>query len=140
LEIQKLRFNEHLLYTVDIQEDIESDFILVPPLLFQPFIENAIEHGISMRETPGKLYIKISEQNDSLEFLIEDDGPGFSQTENESSHISYSTTIFKERIQNLNLRLQKPIMFQIVDRSQISELLEGVSVKILLPIILKGKK
>ncbi len=140
LEIQKLRFNEHLIYTVDIQEDIESDFILIPPLLIQPFIENAIEHGISKRETPGKLYIKISEQNDSLEFLIEDDGPGFSQTENESSHISYSTTIFKERVHNLNLRLQKPITFQIVDRALVSEIFKGVSVIIHLPIVLKGKK
>ena len=140
LEIQKLRFNEHLLYTVELQKDIETDFIIVPPVLIQPFIENAIEHGISKRETPGTLKIEIKETDDILQFIIEDDGPGFKEVDNDSSHISYATAIFKERVHNLNLRLKKPITYRITHRQEVSELSEGVSVEINLPIVIKGKE
>ncbi|MCR5288837.1 MAG: sensor histidine kinase [Treponema sp.] len=75
LEIQKARFGDRLSY--DIQCDEELDSIMIPPFVIQPFVENAVKHGIEPKEDGGLITVCANKVSDSvIELLIEDDGVG----------------------------------------------------------------
>lgn len=76
LEIQKLRFGEHLSYKMEIDENILS--YKITPLLIQPLVENAIIHGLEMKEEPGMLRIRIQEDGDDILVEVNDNGVGMS--------------------------------------------------------------
>lgn len=82
LEIQKLRYVDKLEYRIDIQPQHQS--CEIPPLLLQPFVENAILHGFQQREQDGTPFrILVASENDHLmpdkfiSITIRDNGPGF---------------------------------------------------------------
>lgn len=76
LEIQQTRFGERLKICREI--DPGSSDALVPPLILQPLVENAIRHGIEPRERGGTVTIRAARKNDRLHLEISDDGEGFS--------------------------------------------------------------
>ncbi len=76
IEIQRMRFGERLKVERDIARDTLG--LLVPALLIQPLIENAIHHGIEPRGEGGKVGISTSRDGDLLTIIIEDDGVGLS--------------------------------------------------------------
>ncbi|OFZ54144.1 MAG: hypothetical protein A3D92_14970, partial [Bacteroidetes bacterium RIFCSPHIGHO2_02_FULL_44_7] len=87
------RFN----YSIEVDESMEKDFIKLPPMLIQPFVENAIKHGMKGRsETDGKgtIRIQFEEKNNLLICTIEDNGIGrkASAVLNESSQETYHTS------------------------------------------------
>ncbi len=76
LVIQKMRFEERLVYTLDIADDCLH--IKIPALILQPFIENCILHGFSAKKETGKITVKINKDPQLLTILIQDNGIGFS--------------------------------------------------------------
>lgn len=74
LEIEKTRFDDRL--TVEYRIDPETEMALVPNLILQPLVENAIRHGISRRVTGGRVIIGAAREGDRLELSVTDDGPG----------------------------------------------------------------
>jgi LytS/YehU family sensor histidine kinase len=74
LEIQRIRFQDRLTVTLDIDPAARS--ALVPNLLLQPLVENAIRHGITPRAAPGKVWIAVVRQDATLAIDVEDDGVG----------------------------------------------------------------
>ena len=76
VDIQRIRFGGKFKYTVEIKD--ESENYLVPKLVIQPLIENAIIHGLADRED-GSIYINVSEENEKLIISISDDGCGMSK-------------------------------------------------------------
>lgn len=84
--------------------NIDSEEILIPPMLVQPFVENAIKHGISSSYN-GEIIIKFNVKYRFLECTITDNGNGFYQTQKQktkNSHKSIAVKITKERIKNLS--------------------------------------
>ncbi len=75
LDIQKTRFRERL--RVELQIDASANDILVPNLILQPIVENAILHGISARRDGGRVTIRASVAGTVLDLEVSDDGPGF---------------------------------------------------------------
>lgn len=141
LELQKLRFEELMSYTLEIDEPIDTDFILVPPMLIQPFLENAIEHGICKTDKGGRVEVQIQEKNNHIVATIMDNGPGLKPSRPKAEeHISYANSIFKERILNLNKRLNMPIVYEIIDRKTLSPSQNGLIVVIKIPIINREKQ
>lgn len=141
LELQKLRFEELMSYTLEIDEPIDTDFILVPPMLIQPFLENAIEHGICKTDIGGRVEVQIQEKNNHIVATIMDNGPGLKPSRPKAEeHISYANSIFKERILNLNKRLNMPIVYEIIDRKTLSPSQNGLIVVIKIPIINREKQ
>lgn len=100
LELEKLRMEEQLSYEFDIAPDLEIDLINVPPLILQPFVENAIWHGIAPKEAAG--YIKILLKTNAAETLlyatIIDDGIGLPTAQNNRQHQSKGIQITRERL------------------------------------------
>jgi sensor histidine kinase YesM len=74
--MERLRFSESFSYHISYENSIEPETIYIPPMLLQPFCENAIWHGLMHKEGQGKLDIAMSLQNDELHCVIADNGIG----------------------------------------------------------------
>ena len=80
LELESLRFKDSFQYHIQIDPDIDVDMCSIPPLLLQPYIENAIWHGLMHKQGTKKLQINFAEQNNTIICSIEDDGIGREQS------------------------------------------------------------
>ena len=111
LALEKIRFNEKMDYTVNVQDHIDPEEITLPPMLIQPFIENAIWHGIIPKESKGLINLDFTLQNDELQIKIIDDGIGISNSKNKksSNHISRGLELIQERVKLLNKLSEKKI-------------------------------
>ncbi len=76
LKLEALRFNYHFSYKISVPEDLDISALQVPPLILQPYTENAIWHGLMHKEEKGQLDVEISEEDDHLYFKITDNGIG----------------------------------------------------------------
>ncbi|MFC0779680.1 sensor histidine kinase [Flavobacterium sp. HJSW_4] len=107
IELQQLRLNDSFEYAIVCDESVEDD-ILIPPLLIQPFIENAVEHGLKPKpkEEKGSLQINFSQQTDQRNLIctIKDNGIGLTASrklKTNENHKSLSTTITDERLSKM---------------------------------------
>jgi sensor histidine kinase YesM len=110
LELQKMRLNAKLKYTVRIAEEFKSTAhnYFIPPMLIQPIIENAIIHGISpLKQKIGCIDLSINKSDDYVKVRVEDNGIGLKASKElkknkEKVHKSYATQILRERIDIFN--------------------------------------
>ncbi len=100
MDTQKMRYQDKFDYEINVFADVDMDTNEIPPLLLQPFVENAIEHGFKNIERKGKITINISKEKDSILYEIKDNGRGFSDIK--SDHKLHATDIFKKRLKLLN--------------------------------------
>jgi two-component sensor histidine kinase len=111
LDIQKLRLKDKFEYEIRVDPSLSIHDAKIQPMFAQPFVENAIEHGVAGVEN-GKIEIYFSSLNDQLVLRIIDNGKGIS-TKSSSSQSSLSTKIIRERIALLNKTNKKPIQLAI---------------------------
>ncbi|MEO7445286.1 MAG: two-component regulator propeller domain-containing protein [Ferruginibacter sp.] len=108
VELEQLRLNKSFTYSIHIDPDLQEGDYKVPPLLIQPFVENAILHGLAALErNVGLLSISTSLQNDMIHYEIKDNGIGRRQAQlykeqNKSRNESIGVNLSEERIRNLN--------------------------------------
>jgi two-component system, LytTR family, sensor kinase len=76
LAIEQVRFEDRLIYTVDLDAGLENKEI--PRFLLQPIVENAIKHGISKISTQGEIHLRITQEDNFLRLAVHDNGPAFS--------------------------------------------------------------
>ena len=76
LDMERLRFENSFDYNITYTNDVEAESVLVPPLLLQPFCENAIWHGLMNKDGQGHLNITIMQEDTFLNCVITDDGIG----------------------------------------------------------------
>ncbi|MDQ3698762.1 MAG: histidine kinase [Gemmatimonadota bacterium] len=77
VEIQQIRFPDRLTVAVDVAADARQ--ALVPNLILQPLVENAIRHGLAPRAAPGRIEVRATRRNGALELRVSDDGVGLRQ-------------------------------------------------------------
>ncbi|GGX04088.1 tetratricopeptide repeat-containing sensor histidine kinase [Aquimarina muelleri] len=108
LDLQKINQNNVFSYTIQIQNNVEEDFDILPPLITQPFVENAILHGLKDK-TEGLITIKYYKNNTDLCVSIKDNGRGFEIHKEDSKklHKSMSMQIVREQLKNLNKTSKK---------------------------------
>jgi sensor histidine kinase YesM len=136
LELQKLRFESKFDFDIIVDEKIDKENIHIPPMLAQPFIENAIEHGVFYKKGKGRVDVKLYFENNKLIYEIEDDGVGMEEAMKlknklKSSYESLATIITKERMTTLNEQSENNI--EIIDKKNISPNHSGVKVKFIVP-------
>ncbi len=105
LETQKLRFEDRFDYSIECEDILFEEGAVIPPMITQPFIENAIEHGQLHTIEGGFILISFSKQNNMLNVIIEDNGIGRKGAElNKKSkdHKSMAMKITKDRIDNMS--------------------------------------
>lgn len=112
LELEKMRFGDRLNYTIDVGENVEADLIKIPPMLIQPFVENAIVHGISPKKEGGSVSISITSEGEGrLRCIITDDGVGRDHPSKED-HVSLGTQIVKKRLSLIGGDLRDHIKYK----------------------------
>ena len=136
IELEQERFSDSFSYAFDIQPQLLDKDYQLPPLLLQPFVENAILHGIRhLTDRKGKILVKlniISEQ--VLGCLIEDNGVGRSASseinrERQTNHKSMGMNVTMERIRTYQA------IYGDTMQTIITDLAEGTKVEIKLPLI-----
>jgi LytS/YehU family sensor histidine kinase len=128
LDIQKLRLKDKFEYEIRIDKSLSISECRIQPMFAQPFVENAIEHGVSGMEN-GKIEIAFSALGDELVLEIRDNGKGIVPG-SLMEQASLSTKIIRERIALLNKANKKPIQLDIGNLASGS----GTRVQLILPI------
>ena len=76
LQLEALRFNYHFRYKISVLQFLDTSALKLPPLIIQPYVENAIWHGLMHKEDEGQLDIEVSQEGQQLFFKITDNGIG----------------------------------------------------------------
>lgn len=110
LEIESLRFEQQFTYAIHVDKGINQDTEEVPSMLIQPFVENAIWHGLLHKNSPGHLQLNFTHHEQYLVIEIDDDGVGRLKAEEFKNKLinknkSYGMQLAQKRISILN-RLQ----------------------------------
>ena len=102
IQLERLRLQNKFDYNIQVDESIDQENTLVPPLLLQPFVENSIWHGVAPKEGKGNITIHIQQQGDMLRCIVEDDGEGLKETTTSDKKKSLGIKITKARIDIIN--------------------------------------
>ncbi len=131
IEIQKLRYPGRFKYTINIHNENELMELLIPSMIIQPFVENAIEHGFKDLNQLGEIVLDFEIINGHLKISISDNGVGIqNNNKSEKAYPSRATQIVKDRLFLLNKQHKSNARFEFVEKSQFA-----VSVNIFLPVI-----
>jgi ligand-binding sensor domain-containing protein len=103
LELESLRFENKFVYLITVDETIDPTLLKVPPLLIQPYAENAIWHGLMQKKEKGHLQIELRQENGALFCKITDDGIGRKKGEeykskSASTYKSFGMSITQSRL------------------------------------------
>jgi len=139
LELQRLRFSEAFEYLLKIDDSLDEAKVMVPPMLTQPFIENAIEHGIRPSGTDGYISVKFTREGDNMIVEVGDNGIGIDASkkvsEKEKGHESMAIKITRERLEMLRRDSGRNTDLIILDKKQINPFDRGTLVRITLPVV-----
>jgi len=105
LQLEKLRLKEKLNFTISVDKHLDVNAIELPPLLIQPYVENAIKHGISNKKINGEVNIQYKKVKDYLEVIVQDNGPGVNQNKSNLNQNAYKPVgmfITKQRLKALS--------------------------------------
>lgn len=123
LSLQQLRFEDKFDYNIELENDLDSEEIQIPPMFAQPFIENAIEHGIAKMEGKGEIQINFRLEGKQIILEIADSGIGMEasaqmKTQEAKKHKSLASIITQERIEAFRKSINRKITFQIERQTQ----------------------
>jgi len=102
IELESLRFKEEFKYEINVDEKINEEDTYVPPLIIQPYVENAIWHGLLQKAAPGTLTVSINKKDGFIRVEVSDDGIGRKAAEElrskSATKKSFGTKITRDRI------------------------------------------
>jgi ligand-binding sensor domain-containing protein len=105
IEVERLMAEKLFEYRIDLKTDLDAEEILIPPMLIQPFVENAIRHGILKGPRDGELIIEFTNSEHTLKVTITDNGVGIfssQQQKPKTDHQSMALTVTKERLESIS--------------------------------------
>lgn len=137
LELEQLRFNNKFNFSIYKSTDLEDDMAL-PPLLLQPFVENAIIHGVIPKKEMGNIAIRFEIEKESLLCTVEDNGIGFQQSKAQKensvvAHKSMALDITQKRLEMIESVTHQKTSVKIEEvKNKLGEIL-GTKVTLHLP-------
>ncbi|MEM9338621.1 MAG: tetratricopeptide repeat protein [Bacteroidota bacterium] len=133
LEVQNLNADFPLTYRITVEGVPDKAVLKIPPMMIQPFVENAVEHGFGEEEKEKELTIAFRMEKEKLTCTIMDNGKGIDsiQVKAEENKKSLSTTITRERLVLLAKEFKVPTDLNIKDRKSVGE--KGTMVMLTLP-------
>jgi tetratricopeptide (TPR) repeat protein len=107
LSLEHFRFREKFDYAFEVDPALDTDATQIPPMLIQPYIENAVWHGLRYKESKGFLSVKVLREGDHLLVSVEDDGIGRKKsqalkTANQRENVSTGLRNIENRLRILN--------------------------------------
>lgn len=135
LTLQQQRYGEQFDYVLATDPDLPVENLSIPPMLAQPFVENAIEHGFAGIHYKGKIWIRYNLVGNELHCEVEDNGIGYKQgllnKKDNIEHHSFGIGITMQRINILKKKYKLDARVEITDLSIDSK--SGTLVKIMMP-------
>lgn len=141
LELERMRFDNKFDYTITFENDIDGDYDEIPPMIIQPYLENAILHGINPKEGNGHIEIKIEQLFSFIKITITDDGVGRAKAnalkslQSPSKHKSLGMKITEDRLRLLNNMQQSQLNVNIIDLYDSKNEAIGTQVELYVPYI-----
>lgn len=138
LELESLRFENKFNYKIEIDDDIYPEDTEIPPMLIQPYVENAIWHGLMHKQSKGLIKIKIHKKGDIILCVVEDDGVGRQralelESKNKTTKKSMGMSITKERLEIINSGRNSSLNVDIEDLKNEAGEPAGTRVNIFIP-------
>lgn len=137
LELEQLRFEDKLVYHFSIDKNISTETTFIPSMIIQPYIENAIKHGLLHKKNDWLLNITFSKKENQLVVCIDDNGIGRKRSEelnkHKSKHQSFATNANQKRLEILNKGLPQSIALEIIDKADTHGNILGTLVKLFIP-------
>lgn len=134
LELEKLRLPDKLSYSIAVEKEIDMS-TLIPKMILQTYVENAIKHGIRHKNESGSVTILISKNNNNLLIEIIDDGIGREQAKAYSNDSTgFGLKIMDNYFSLFNEYNVSKITYEIIDLFDDQQLPKGTKVKILVPL------
>jgi len=139
LDIEKARFDEDFSYDINIGYGIDIENIKIPSMLLQPYVENAVKHGLLHKKGEKKVTIDFERIFDSLKITIDDNGIGRQKSAElkaikNKDHLSFATEAMQNRIELLNQYKQQNITINFEDKINKNGQSSGTKVIIEIPI------
>lgn len=143
LGLEHFRFNDKFDFRLEVSDDIDKNRLMVPPMLVQPYIENAIWHGLRYKEDKGLLNVRFFLEKGQLVCTVHDNGIGRKKsaelkTEHQKGYQSTGIRNTKERIEILN-RLHKTALDIKISDLEMNGEPTGTLVRITLPYVLTNE-
>ena len=140
IEMEALRFDKKFTYEVKVENGLSTDSVEVPPLIIQPYVENAIWHGLLHKETGGHLSVRVSMDGESLlKCVIEDNGVGREKakelrSKTATSRKSLGMQLTEHRLSLLNKHAELNASIEIIDMSNGHGEASGTKVILQIPV------
>jgi len=140
IQLEQMRLDNKFSYKINIQANIDTHTIYVPPLIMQPFVENSIWHGLSNKAEGGLIKIEISKDEHILTYVLEDNGSNVVKSSDlpeieqlKKSSIGISAT--KERLELVNQKNNGHANFLMTDLKDAANNYCGKRIELKLPIL-----
>ncbi|MDP3557075.1 MAG: histidine kinase [Bacteroidota bacterium] len=139
LDLESLRFENKFEYTIDVSNNVDIENVQIPSMLIQPYVENAIWHGLMHKDTKGKISIRIDLKEKALICEIEDNGIGRKKSQqivkekNGEFHKSVGMSITQERLDVLNQQNNSMLTVKIIDLEDEQGMAAGTRIELNLP-------
>ncbi len=138
LELEVMRFDNKFMYDIVVDDSIDQNYDRIPSMLIQPYVENAILHGLLPKAGAGKIQINLHRKDDTILCTIEDNGIGREKS-NEfkknrvHQHKSMGMSITQERLDILNSSLNSNLNAEIIDLYE-NGVAAGTKVRLIIPL------
>lgn len=140
LELESLRFGKRLHYSIEISEEVDTEYMQMPSMLIQPYVENSIWHGIMHKQGEGHIRIQLTMDGKTLCCAIEDDGIGREKSQEmrrdkpASAHKSVGMSNTRERLEIINQVSDTNMSVKVIDLLAADGTSSGTRVEIRIPI------
>jgi sensor histidine kinase YesM len=122
MQLESMRFVNKITYRFDIQNALDLKSVMVPALIIQPFIENAIWHGIMPKEESGNITVTVDKTDHIIQCIIDDNGIGREMSKQNrfrgesSTHVSKGVHLTQARLELDNLLNERKASLEIIDK------------------------
>jgi len=140
LEIEKLRFDDKFDFIINIDPAIDEEFVAIPPMIIQPYVENSILHGVMNKSSKGTIEVDLKLKDNAIYCTVTDNGIGRERARKlkEQSGLkqkSKGMLITKERLEILNRQNKEQFSIDVVDMKNSREM--AIGTKVIIKIIYK---
>ena len=140
MQLESIRLKHPFTYQFHIDETVDIENDTIPPLILQPFVENAIWHGLQYKPEPGHINIYISKKDSALHAIVEDNGIGRNMSKQVAQPMllkkeSLGMKLTEERLKVLNEVKKTNAQFKIIDLFTKNNEPAGTKVELLLPLV-----
>ena len=137
--------DDHLEFTIEVNDNLKMEKVLVPSMLMQPYIENAILHGLMPKEESRKLEIMLKRVDTHVFCVIEDNGIGREKSRQLNAarvrrHESTGMKVTEARLEMLNKGTSRKVSVKVIDKKDLKGNAAGTRVELFIPYSVSGEK